>query len=157
MTEQNTATENPPADPPAGAASPAPAEAVTPGQVAYEAYSSHRAWTAYNGTTIPQWADTIDGVREAWEVAAAAVRRGVGDELRAALPAGPPFVADPAASLPTPTGVTGDPVVAITGWFGHLVAEAERAEQTIRTWLAPAAGRGAAEAVKAIEAVIKSL
>lgn len=44
----------------------------TGGQCAYEAYSKHVGGISVNGDELPGWADQLGGIREAWEVAAAA-------------------------------------------------------------------------------------
>jgi hypothetical protein len=49
---------------------------VTPGQIAYEAYSEAVGGaSAVTGTVLPSWDGQRPDIREAWEVAADAVRR----------------------------------------------------------------------------------
>lgn len=51
---------------------------MTPGQVAYEAYSvAVGGASAVTGTVLPSWDGQRPDIREAWEVAADAVRRYV--------------------------------------------------------------------------------
>lgn len=47
---------------------------MTPGQIAYEAYSvAVGGVSAVTGTVLPSWAGTTDQIRAAWEAAAGAV------------------------------------------------------------------------------------
>jgi len=46
----------------------------TLGQIAFEAYREVRHGEAYDGTVIPEWKELRDGIKDAWEVAALAVK-----------------------------------------------------------------------------------
>lgn len=154
----NTASVIPPVPPVPGAASPAPDPGpVTAGQIAYEAYGDHRQWIAFNGEPIPRWTEALDDIKAAWHYAAAAIHRDVAGKITQAVAGVRALAAAPGAELPTPTGTTPDAVTAVTSWFGHFVAEAERAEQTVRSWLTPAALRAGEDAARAVENVIRSL
>lgn len=68
---------------------------MTPGQVAYEAYSAAVGGaSAVTGTVLPSWAGTTPIIREAWEVAADAVRR-MGQGIGPAYGDGNPGGGDP--------------------------------------------------------------
>lgn len=40
---------------------------------AYNAYSQHQDWTAYNGKAMPQWDELREDIRDAWEAAVSKV------------------------------------------------------------------------------------
>lgn len=42
------------------------------GQIAFEAYGDFREWKDYRGNPMPQWSEVMQGIREAWQVAASA-------------------------------------------------------------------------------------
>lgn len=56
----------------------------TLGQIAFEAYREVRQGEAYDGTFIPEWKDIREGVKDAWEVAALAVKDEVLDQVQEA-------------------------------------------------------------------------
>ena len=49
----------------------------TLGQIAFEAYGDNREWKDWRGQPMPQWNEVKEGIREAWEVAAEAVKVNV--------------------------------------------------------------------------------
>lgn len=44
------------------------------GQIAFDAYGDNRAWKDHRGSPMPPWEVVRPEIREAWEVAANAVR-----------------------------------------------------------------------------------
>lgn len=49
-------------------------EMKTPGQIGYEAYANHTGWKSLaTGQDLPQWDGLSAAIKQAWEVAAAAV------------------------------------------------------------------------------------
>lgn len=57
---------------------------ISLGKIAFEAYREVRHGEAYDGTFIPEWKDIRDGVKDAWEVAALAVKDEVLDQVQEA-------------------------------------------------------------------------
>jgi hypothetical protein len=64
------------------------------GQVGYEAYGDQRGWVAVSGTRMPFWHELPEPIREAWEVAAAAIRRDLAHPRNDTLPMAPFFDQD---------------------------------------------------------------
>ena len=48
-------------------------EEKSPGQVGYEAYGEQQSWLNYQGLPMPTWSEVPEDIKQAWEVAAAAV------------------------------------------------------------------------------------
>lgn len=51
-----------------------PDDAITLGQIAFEAYRASRGGKNHDGTPTPGWGQLGEGVRAGWEAAAQAVR-----------------------------------------------------------------------------------
>lgn len=47
------------------------------GSVGYNAYCDAVGWRAFSGDVLPQWDDTLDRIRNAWEAAAVAIAEEV--------------------------------------------------------------------------------
>jgi hypothetical protein len=72
--------------PPAGP----PLERPSLGQIGYEAYGDARGWVAVSGQRMPFWHEVGEPIREAWEVAASAIRRDLAHPRNDTMPMAPP-------------------------------------------------------------------
>lgn len=50
---------------------------ISPGRVAFEAYTTKRGGRNHDGTPTPAWDALTDGVRDGWEAAASAARESL--------------------------------------------------------------------------------
>lgn len=48
-------------------------------KIAYEAYAEHQGWRNFQGKPIPPWHEVLQGIKNAWAVAVAAVMEACED------------------------------------------------------------------------------
>lgn len=66
---------------------------MTPGELNYTTYGFKRNWVAFNGDPIPTWTDVDEGIKEAWEMGARAVKLQALEEINSFIKI---FMANPA-------------------------------------------------------------